>query len=151
MSFSATLIPSFFHQNRNGRSAGIANLRGLSAWIEKGNLQWSGRRERSEVFRSASASLSVEATAEDGMLMERIGSLSQVAAVLGCQWGDEGKGKLVDILAEHFDVVARCQVKYDGFYECFPPYLLHFVPYMNMMFALGSTPSRFFVKWFSFL
>ncbi|WCJ26866.1 Adenylosuccinate synthetase chloroplastic [Euphorbia peplus] len=24
-------------------------------------------------------------------------------------WGDEGKGKLVDILAEHFDIVARCQ------------------------------------------
>ena len=40
----------------------------------------------------------------------RIGSLSQVSGVLGSQWGDEGKGKLVDILAEHFDVVARCQV-----------------------------------------
>lgn len=40
----------------------------------------------------------------------RIGDLSQVSGVLGCQWGDEGKGKLVDILAQHFDVVARCQV-----------------------------------------
>lgn len=39
----------------------------------------------------------------------RIGDLSQVSGVLGCQWGDEGKGKLVDILAQHFDVVARCQ------------------------------------------
>ncbi|WOG98095.1 hypothetical protein DCAR_0417436 [Daucus carota subsp. sativus] len=39
----------------------------------------------------------------------RIGSLSQVSGVLGCQWGDEGKGKLVDILADHFDIVARCQ------------------------------------------
>ncbi|XP_030533382.1 adenylosuccinate synthetase 2, chloroplastic-like [Rhodamnia argentea] len=39
----------------------------------------------------------------------RIGGLSQVSGVLGCQWGDEGKGKLVDILAQHFDVVARCQ------------------------------------------
>ncbi|XP_028761531.1 adenylosuccinate synthetase 2, chloroplastic [Neltuma alba] len=39
----------------------------------------------------------------------RIGSLSQVSGVLGCQWGDEGKGKLVDILAHHFDIVARCQ------------------------------------------
>jgi adenylosuccinate synthase len=37
-------------------------------------------------------------------------SLKQVCAVLGTQWGDEGKGKLVDILAERFDVVARCQV-----------------------------------------
>ncbi|TVU45552.1 hypothetical protein EJB05_05041, partial [Eragrostis curvula] len=39
----------------------------------------------------------------------RLESLSQVAGVLGTQWGDEGKGKLVDILAERFDVVARCQ------------------------------------------
>ncbi|EPS66455.1 adenylosuccinate synthetase, chloroplastic, partial [Genlisea aurea] len=41
--------------------------------------------------------------------LDRIGSLSQVSGVLGCQWGDEGKGKLVDILAKHFDIVARCQ------------------------------------------
>lgn len=27
--------------------------------------------------------------------------------VLGAQWGDEGKGKLVDILSEKFDIVAR--------------------------------------------
>jgi len=40
----------------------------------------------------------------------RIGSLSQVSGVLGCQWGDEGKGKLVDVLAQHFEIVARCQV-----------------------------------------
>lgn len=31
----------------------------------------------------------------------------QVCAVVGGQWGDEGKGKLVDILAESYDVVAR--------------------------------------------
>lgn len=42
--------------------------------------------------------------------LSRVESLSQVSAVLGCQWGDEGKGKLVDILANHFDIVARCQV-----------------------------------------
>lgn len=35
--------------------------------------------------------------------------LNQVCAVLGSQWGDEGKGKLVDILAQRYDVVARCQ------------------------------------------
>ncbi|MGD8451708.1 MAG: adenylosuccinate synthase [Phycisphaerae bacterium] len=27
--------------------------------------------------------------------------------VLGLQWGDEGKGKIVDLLVEHFDVVVR--------------------------------------------
>ena len=29
--------------------------------------------------------------------------------VLGCQWGDEGKGKIVDVLAEDADVVVRYQ------------------------------------------
>ena len=29
--------------------------------------------------------------------------------VLGAQWGDEGKGKVVDLFAERFDVVARYQ------------------------------------------
>ena len=30
-------------------------------------------------------------------------------AVLGLQWGDEGKGKLIDLAAEHYDVIVRCQ------------------------------------------
>jgi adenylosuccinate synthase len=30
-------------------------------------------------------------------------------AVLGAQWGDEGKGKIVDLLAPHFGIVARYQ------------------------------------------
>ncbi|HWE52729.1 MAG TPA: adenylosuccinate synthase [Bryobacteraceae bacterium] len=29
--------------------------------------------------------------------------------ILGAQWGDEGKGKLVDLLCEHFDFVVRYQ------------------------------------------
>lgn len=31
------------------------------------------------------------------------------SALVGLQWGDEGKGKIVDILAEKADVVVRCQ------------------------------------------
>jgi len=31
----------------------------------------------------------------------------KVLAVLGGQWGDEGKGKIVDLLSDRFDVVAR--------------------------------------------
>ncbi len=31
-----------------------------------------------------------------------------VVAVIGCQWGDEGKGKIVDLLSEQAQVVARC-------------------------------------------
>ncbi len=30
-------------------------------------------------------------------------------AIIGTQWGDEGKGKIVDLLAEHADVVVRFQ------------------------------------------
>ena len=42
---------------------------------------------------------------------DRVSALSQVSGVLGSQWGDEGKGKLVDVLAPRFDIVARCQVR----------------------------------------
>ncbi|KAJ2805306.1 Adenylosuccinate synthase [Coemansia guatemalensis] len=34
---------------------------------------------------------------------------TKASVVLGCQWGDEGKGKLVDILAKDIDVCVRCQ------------------------------------------
>ena len=30
-------------------------------------------------------------------------------AIVGLQWGDEGKGKIVDSLSEHFDIIARYQ------------------------------------------
>lgn len=35
--------------------------------------------------------------------------MSKNVVVVGVQWGDEGKGKVVDALAEHFDIVARYQ------------------------------------------
>src|SRR5439155_18991202 len=52
-------------------------------------------------------------------------------AVIGGQWGDEGKGKIVDLLAERFDIVARWQggpnaghtVRLDG-----KSFFLHQVP-----------------------
>ena len=34
-------------------------------------------------------------------------SKAKTAVVLGAQWGDEGKGKIVDVLSDHFEVVAR--------------------------------------------
>src|SRR3990167_5915278 len=40
-------------------------------------------------------------------VQKMIASLGQVSAVIGAQWGDEGKGKVIDILTEHFDVIAR--------------------------------------------
>ena len=35
--------------------------------------------------------------------------MSKNRVVVGCQWGDEGKGKVVDMLAEKADVIARFQ------------------------------------------
>ncbi|MEQ2234432.1 Adenylosuccinate synthetase isozyme 2 [Ilyodon furcidens] len=37
---------------------------------------------------------------------------NRVTVVLGAQWGDEGKGKVVDLLAQDADMVCRCQVVY---------------------------------------
>ncbi len=37
---------------------------------------------------------------------------NKATVILGAQWGDEGKGKVVDMLAGDADIVARCQVKY---------------------------------------
>lgn len=35
------------------------------------------------------------------------GTSSKFAVVLGSQWGDEGKGKLVDYLSHNYDITAR--------------------------------------------
>jgi hypothetical protein len=34
--------------------------------------------------------------------------VTQVIGVMGSQWGDEGKGKLVDVLGDTYDITARC-------------------------------------------
>ncbi|KAG2467108.1 PURA2 synthetase, partial [Polypterus senegalus] len=39
----------------------------------------------------------------------RRGVGNKVTVVLGAQWGDEGKGKVVDLLAQEADIVCRCQ------------------------------------------
>ncbi len=54
-----------------------------------------------------------------------------VDVILGLQWGDEGKGKIVDYLAPNYDIVARFQggpnaghtLKFDG-----KKYVLHTIP-----------------------
>jgi adenylosuccinate synthase len=38
---------------------------------------------------------------------ERVLSKGKTAVIVGAQWGDEGKGKIVDVLSESFPVVAR--------------------------------------------
>lgn len=54
-----------------------------------------------------------------------------VAVVVGMQWGDEGKGKIIDLLAEETDVVARYQGGHNaGHTICFDgkQYVLHLIP-----------------------
>ncbi|MEQ1849124.1 MAG: adenylosuccinate synthase [Candidatus Peribacteraceae bacterium] len=40
-------------------------------------------------------------------MQKLLSDLGTVTAIIGAQWGDEGKGKVTDILGEHFDVLAR--------------------------------------------
>ena len=56
----------------------------------------------------------------------------KVVAVLGGQWGDEGKGKIVDLLSDRFDVVAR----YHGGHNAG-----HTVKFGERHFALHLLPS----------
>ena len=37
------------------------------------------------------------------------GEMSMVRAIVGANWGDEGKGKITDVLAAQSDVVIRFQ------------------------------------------
>lgn len=54
---------------------------------------------------------------------------NKVTVVLGAQWGDEGKGKVVDLLAMDADIVCRCQVLHNaaGFTSKFTELRLCFI------------------------
>ena len=58
--------------------------------------------------------------------------MAENLAVIGTQWGDEGKGKIVDLLCEDFDVVARCQGGHNAG---------HTVKFGEKHFALRLIPS----------
>ena len=60
---------------------------------------------------------------------------SKVDVLLGLQWGDEGKGKVVDVLTPNYDVVARFQ---GG------PNAGHTLEFENEKFVLRSVPSGVF-------
>jgi len=51
--------------------------------------------------------------------------------VVGAQWGDEGKGKIVDLLTDHFDIVARYQGGHNAGHTVIiegKKYVLHLIP-----------------------
>ena len=65
--------------------------------------------------------------------------MKSIDVVLGLQWGDEGKGKVVDVLAPRYDVVARFQGGPNaGHSVCFngTGFVLHTVP--SGIFRQGS-------------
>ena len=52
-------------------------------------------------------------------------------AVLGAQWGDEGKGKIVDLLTPHFSVVGRYQGGHNAGHTVYvrgQKFVLHLIP-----------------------
>ena len=57
--------------------------------------------------------------------------MAKIDLLLGLQWGDEGKGKVVDALTPHYDIVARFQggpnaghtIEFDG-----KKFVLHTIP-----------------------
>ena len=52
-------------------------------------------------------------------------------AVLGAQWGDEGKGKIVDLLTPHFSAVARYQGGHNAGHTVYvngKKFVLHLIP-----------------------
>jgi len=59
----------------------------------------------------------------------------KVDVLLGLQWGDEGKGKIVDVLTPNYDVVARFQ---GG------PNAGHSLEFENQKFVLHTIPSGIF-------
>ena len=57
--------------------------------------------------------------------------MSKVIVIVGAQWGDEGKGKIVDLLAERFDIVARYQGGHNAGHSVRvgeKSYALHLIP-----------------------
>ena len=57
--------------------------------------------------------------------------MSDIIVVIGAQWGDEGKGKIVDLLAGRFDVVARYQGGHNAGHSVYVgdrAYVLHLIP-----------------------
>jgi len=57
--------------------------------------------------------------------------MSTNIAVLGAQWGDEGKGKIVDLLTPHFSTVARYQGGHNAGHTVYVDgrkFVLHLIP-----------------------
>ncbi len=63
--------------------------------------------------------------------------MNKVDVLLGLQWGDEGKGKVVDVLTPHYDLIARFQ---GG------PNAGHTLEFDGKKYVLNTIPSGIFNK-----
>ena len=63
--------------------------------------------------------------------------MTKIDVLLGLQWGDEGKGKIVDVLTPNYDVIARFQ---GG------PNAGHTLEFNGMKHVLHIIPSGIFHK-----
>ena len=83
--------------------------------------------------------------------------MSKIIVVIGAQWGDEGKGKIVDLLAERFDIVARYQGGHNAGHSVQvgdQSFVLHLLPsgivHRGKICVLGNgmviDPKAFFVE-----
>src|SRR5918994_1125493 len=68
-------------------------------------------RRKSRIRWRGSATAAAANSHRATMAGRRIGQPPSVPAtvIVGAQWGDEGKGKIVDLLAQHADLVCRYQ------------------------------------------
>uniref|UniRef100_A0A3B3TYT7 Adenylosuccinate synthetase n=1 Tax=Poecilia latipinna TaxID=48699 RepID=A0A3B3TYT7_9TELE len=62
------------------------------------SLNWSSKEQKTQNQPTAAGQKRARSDAEN-----------KVTVVLGAQWGDEGKGKVVDLLATEADIICRCQ------------------------------------------
>src|SRR4028118_1843183 len=54
-----------------------------------------------------------------------------IIVIIGAQWGDEGKGKVVDLLADRFDIVSRYQGGHNAGHSVYVgerAFVLHLIP-----------------------
>ena len=93
---------------------------------------YSKKRCSKIIIRSSSSVSPTSTAAKAAASDDEWKKLGQVCAVLGSQWGDEGKGKLVDILAREYEVVCRCQGGANAGHTIYDDegkkYALHLVP-----------------------
>ncbi len=104
------------------------------------------------IDRNQSSKLRLVMLAFAPTMQESFQKFGKVTAILGGQWGDEGKGKLIDIMAEEYDVVVRATGGANAGHTVYVPdpvnegqvkkYVFHLMPsgvlYPNVIGVIGN-------------